>query len=158
MPSFFSKMHALASLLLLAPPTQCSSSVLLLYQLPQCSNSQQSNIDLLPQIHGKASKDTIPTVYSIKTHHTHKITKISLLKTEISFLRLTKNPNIYIYIYILTQLYNQRKIIKKKKKNDFSLSSHFSKYSSFILTKLLWFTLDRIEERRGLCAAIFKVT
>ena len=111
-------MHALASLLLLAPPTQCSSYALLLYQLPQRSNSRQSNIDLLPQIHGKASKDTIPTVYSIKTHHTHKITKISLLKTEISFLRLTENPNIYIYIYIffLTQLYNQRKIIKKKKK------------------------------------------
>ena len=66
-----------------------------------------------------------------------------------------------IYIYILTQLYNQRKIKKKKKKkknNDFSLSSHFSKYSSFILTKLLWLTLDRTEERRGLCAAIFKVT
>ena len=134
LPSFFLKMHALISLLL-APPTQCSSSALLLYQLPQRSNSRQSNIDLLPQIHDKASKDTIPTVYSIKTHHTHKITKISLLKTEISFLRLTENPN--IYIYILTQLYNQRKIIKKKKKNDFSLSSHFSKYSSFILTKLL---------------------
>ena len=106
-------MHALASLLLLAPPTQCSSSALLLYQLPQRSNSRQSNIDLLPQIHGKASKDTIPTVYSIKTHHTHKTTKICLLKMVISFLRPTENPNIYIYIY-LTQLYNQRK--KKKKR------------------------------------------
>ena len=134
-------MHALASLLLLAPPTQCSSYALLLYQLPQRSNSRQSNIDLLPQIHGKASKDTIPTVYSIKTHHTHKTTKISLLKMVISFLRPTENPNIYIYIYIciyLTQLYNQRKKKKKRKrKNDCSLSSHFSKYSSFILTKLL---------------------
>ena len=107
---------------------------------PQCSDSRQTKRDLLPQIHGKASKDTIPTVYSIKTHHTHKITKISLLKTEISFLRLTKNPNIHIYIYIffLTQLYNQRKKKKKRKRNnDCSLSSHFSKYSSFILTKLL---------------------
>ena len=45
---------------------------------PQCSDSRQTNRDLLPQIHGKASKDTIPTVYSIKTHHTHKTTKISL--------------------------------------------------------------------------------
>ena len=90
--------------------------MLLLYQLSQRSDSWQTSRDLLPQIHGKASKDTIPTVYSIKTHHTHKITKISLLKTEISFLRLTENPNIYIYIYILTQLYNQRKIIKIKKK------------------------------------------
>ena len=105
-------MHTLTSLLLPAPPTQCSSST----SSPQCSDSRQTNRDLLPQIHGKESKDTIPTVCSIKTHHTHKTTKISLLRTVISFLRPTENPNIYIYIYILTQLYNQRKIKKRKRK------------------------------------------
>ena len=64
---FFSKMHALISL-------RSPNPMLLLYQLPQRSDSRQSNKDLLPQIQGKASKDTIPTFYSIKTHHTHKIT------------------------------------------------------------------------------------
>ena len=42
-----------------------------LYQLPPRSNPQQTNRDLLPQTHSKASKDTIPTDSSIKTHHTH---------------------------------------------------------------------------------------
>ena len=46
-----------------------------LYQLPPRSNPQQTNRDLLPQTHSKASKDTIPTIptdSSIKTHHTHR--------------------------------------------------------------------------------------
>ena len=71
---------------------KCMLGLLSFYQLPQhnafllpappqCSDSRQTNRDLLPQIHGKASKDTIPSVYSIKTHHTHKTTKISLYWT-----------------------------------------------------------------------------
>ena len=36
-------------------------NALLLPAPPQCSDSRQTNRDLLPQIHGKASKDTIPT-------------------------------------------------------------------------------------------------
>ena len=49
----FSKMHALPSLLLLAPLTQ-RSSMLLLHQLPQRSDPQQTN--------NKVFKDTIPTI------------------------------------------------------------------------------------------------
>ena len=70
----FSKMQTLSSFYQVL---QC------LYQLPQCSDPQQTNRDLISQTHDKASKDTIPTIptdYSIKTHHTHKPKKISFLR------------------------------------------------------------------------------
>ena len=61
--------------LLYAPP----------YQLPQRLDPRQTN--------SKASKDTIPTDSSIKTHHTHKPTDIFFLKTEVNVLKKQRKKN-----------------------------------------------------------------
>ena len=110
LPSFFLKMHALISLLL-APPTQCSSS----------TNSPNA------QTHGKPAEIFFlrSTVKHLKTPYPHFTQSKPTIPTkqqrspsleQRSHFSDPENPNIYIYIYlfILTQLYNQSK--KKKKK------------------------------------------
>ena len=60
----FSKMQTLSSFCQFPQRSSSTSS-------PNAQTNRQTNGDLLPQTHSKASKDTIPTDSSIKTHHTH---------------------------------------------------------------------------------------
>ena len=68
-PAFSPSISSLNPMLLYTPP----------YQLPQRLDPGQTS--------SKASKDTIPTNSSIKTHHTHKPTDIFFLRTELDVLK-----------------------------------------------------------------------